>query len=335
MIRRLWAVIAVLAALSWWLAPAAASKPSTVTFLGDLGGGLSWPLDINDDGLIVGYSETQPDAPFGGPFHAFVWDGVMHDLGVAAPGDSSVAMGVNASGLIVGQSGSRAVFWSDRVIQELPLPPGHLSGNARAVNDRGVIVGQTHTFEPPGFTVSHAAVWENGVPRLLPSLPGARITGATDLNEQGQIVGFSAFTESGLLHAVLWEGDTVRDLGALEGDFFSGTDSINEAGQVVGFSSGDHGSQVLVWEDGGFAIPRPFTRFPNSYAGGINDRGQIAATVYLPTGECCSAVLAAGPDRRKVVVIRPSASGVDVNNRGQVIGVDTSGPEYRGFVWGR
>jgi uncharacterized membrane protein len=134
---------------------------------------------------------------------------------------------------------------------------------------------------------------------------------------------------------VLWEGDTVRDLGALEGDFFSGTDSINEAGQVVGFSSGDHGSQVLMWEDGGFAIPRPFTRFPNSYAGGINDRGQIAATVYLPTGECCSAVLAAGPDRRKVVVIRPSASGVDVNNRGQVIGVDTSGPEYRGFVWGR
>jgi probable HAF family extracellular repeat protein len=258
----------------------------------------------------------------------------MHDLGVAAPGDNSVAFGVNASGLIVGVSGAFPVFWSDRVIHGLPLPSGHLSGNARAVNDLSVIVGQTHTLEPPGFTMTHAAVWEKGVPRLLPSLPGARITGATDLNERGQIVGFSAFTESGLLHAVLWEGGTIRDLGALEGDFFSGTDSINEGGQVVGFSSGVDGSQVLLWEDGAFAIPRPFTRFPNNQAGGINDRGEIAATVFLPTGECCSAVLAKGPDKRKVEAVQASAFSVDVNNRGQVIGVDTSGPEYRGFVWG-
>jgi probable HAF family extracellular repeat protein len=335
MIGRLCATTVVLAALSWVLAPAAASKPRTVTFLGDLGGGLSWPLDINDEGLIVGYSETQPDAPLGGPIHAFVWDGAMHDLGVAAPGDSSVALGVNASGVIVGESGGLPVFWSDREIHGLPLPSGHLSGNARAVNDRGVIVGQTHTVEPPGFTVSHAAVWEQGVPRLLPSLPGARIAGATDLNEGGQIVGFSAFTESGLLHAVLWEGDTVRDLGALEGDFFSGTDSINEGGEIVGFSSGVDGPHVLVWRGGTFAVPRPFTRFPNSQAGGINDRGEIAATVYLPTGECCSAVLAQGPDKRKVDVVQASAFSVDVNNLGHVIGVDTSGPEYRGFVWGR
>jgi probable HAF family extracellular repeat protein len=332
MVRRLWAVTAVLAAASWVLAPAAASKPRTVTFIGTLGG-LSWPFDINDDGLIVGYSETQPDVLFS-PTHAFVWDGTMHDLGVAAPGDSSVAAGVNASGLIVGSSGASPVYWSDREIHGLALPAGHLSGNARAVNDLGVIVGQTHTFEPPGFTISHATVWENGVPRVLPSLPGARITGATDLNERGQIVGFSAFTESGLLHAVLWEDGAVHDLGALEGDFFSGTDSINEAGQAIGLSSGGDGSQVLLWEDGGFAIPRPFTRFPNSYAGGINDRGEIAATIYLTTGECCSAVLAKGPDKRNVVVIQPSAFSVDVNNRGQVIGVDTSGPEYRGFVWG-
>jgi hypothetical protein len=65
MIRRLCATTVVLAALSWVLAPAAASRPRTVTFLGDLGGGLSWPLDINDEGLIVGYSETQPDATSG------------------------------------------------------------------------------------------------------------------------------------------------------------------------------------------------------------------------------------------------------------------------------
>jgi probable HAF family extracellular repeat protein len=334
MTRRLWGVSAVIVALSGWLAPAADSAPRHVTFLGDLGGGLSWPLDINDDGLIVGYSETQPDTPFS-PIRAFVWDGAIHDLGVAVPGESSVAAGVNASGLIVGSSGASPVFWSDREIHALPLPAGHGSGNARAVNDLGVIVGQTHTFEPPGFTVSHATVWEDGVPRVLPSLPGARVTGATDLNEQGQIVGFSAFTESGLLHAVLWEGAMIRDLGALEGDFFSATDSINERGQIVGYSSGEGGSQVLLWEDGGFAIPRPFTRFPNSLAGGINDRGDVAGTVYLPSGACCSAVVAKGVDKRNVVVVQPNAFSVDLNNGGQVIGLDTSGPEYRGFVWGR
>jgi hypothetical protein len=44
-------------------------------------------------------------------------------------------------------------------------------------------------------------------------------------------------------------------------------------------------------------------------------------------------VLAKGPDKRKIEVIRASAFSVDVNDRVQVIGVDTSGLEYRAFVW--
>jgi len=305
-----------------------------LTFLGTLGGGLSWPLDINDDGVVVGYSETG----VGGEVHAFLWDGTLHDLGAAGPGDSSVALDVSETGVVAGSSGASAVYWEDGTLHVLPLPPGHGSANARAVNDLGVIVGQSHISEPPGFTTSHATVWDHGairlLPHLLPQFPGSHLSAATGINNRGQIVGYSQVTPSGLLHAVLWENGTVRDLGALPGDFFSYTDSINEDGLIAGYSSGDGGSTAVVWENGELRVPRLFGRFPNSQAAAANERGQIAGTVWTAESGCCTAVLAK-PDKGKVVTIRELAFTEAVNNRGQVVGVDTSGPAYQGFIWQR
>jgi probable HAF family extracellular repeat protein len=73
---------------------------STVTDLGTLGGVNSEAHDINDDGVVVGFSQTES-----GDTMAFVW---RADLGMQALGTlggaASRAFAVNASGQIVGES---------------------------------------------------------------------------------------------------------------------------------------------------------------------------------------------------------------------------------------
>ena len=72
-----------------------------MTDLGTLPGGTySCATGINNNGQIVGYSNTAS-----GPIHAFLYSGgKMTDLGTLPGGDNSEATGINDSGQIVGDS---------------------------------------------------------------------------------------------------------------------------------------------------------------------------------------------------------------------------------------
>ncbi len=87
--------------------------------LGSLGDGGSTPQDINDRGEVVGYSRT-PESPYLNTGHAFLWaDGTMHDL-------------------------------NDLVTN---LPDNVLLETAEAINDDGIIVGETcDSYCDPGKT---------------------------------------------------------------------------------------------------------------------------------------------------------------------------------------
>jgi uncharacterized membrane protein len=79
-------------------------------------------------------------------------------------------------------------------VQDLPLPPGYMSGSASDINDDGVIVGSVATGGFPEF--GEAARWTpNGsggyTVDLLGALPGHTQSIATALNNPGDIVGFS------------------------------------------------------------------------------------------------------------------------------------------------
>lgn len=102
--------------------------------------------DLNAAGQIVGWSDTASGA------HAcrFTVDAAGNvtnrtDLGVLS-GNYSYAYGINATGVIVGLSNSRAVVWRGGAIADLNalIPPG--TGwqlfKASAVNDAGQIVGE-------------------------------------------------------------------------------------------------------------------------------------------------------------------------------------------------
>jgi probable HAF family extracellular repeat protein len=139
----------------------------TITDLGNLGtvGGWNTPDAINDDGVVVGFTNVTPD-PAHPIFHAFVWtreSGREEDLGVL-PGDvHSEATSVNNLGQIVGVSfaaQSHAVVWIDGVPQD--MNSFNLSGAplnltvANAINDRGEITGTAN--DQNGNVVTFVAI---------------------------------------------------------------------------------------------------------------------------------------------------------------------------------
>jgi len=141
--------------------------------------------DINDAGQVVGYA-----ANAGSPRRAWVYD--MNLPGtcdwLAADSSDSAAYGVNQSGQIVGTSASLPVLWNSGTPQSLGTLGGG-TGQARAVNDQGVIVGTAKTASD----ADHAFVWEDGhIYDLndLVSADGWTLVAANDINNRGMIAGW-------------------------------------------------------------------------------------------------------------------------------------------------
>jgi probable HAF family extracellular repeat protein len=85
--------------------------------IGTLGGSTAKALRIAADGTVVGFATTASEA-----IHAFLWRevGGMIDLGALPGDDTSVAIGINASGVIVGSSGRAWARHAVRWVRTLP-----------------------------------------------------------------------------------------------------------------------------------------------------------------------------------------------------------------------
>jgi probable HAF family extracellular repeat protein len=207
------------------------------------------------------------------------------------------------------------------------LQLGTLGGSesqARAINDRGQIVGDSTTAQ--GLT--RGFLWSHGVMTALGALGGSTAR-AVDINNRGQIVGFSD-TASGLPHAVLWQHDQTTDLGTLGGGISLAT-AINDRGEVTGDSlTADGAWHAFRWHDGALRDLGAFD------AGGINNRGQIAGVAAcagedLPPVRTCAVRWQAGTLTR---LDDRAERATAINDRGDIIGTLATRPlSVRAFIW--
>ncbi|HET7729142.1 MAG TPA: hypothetical protein VFK48_03830 [Usitatibacter sp.] len=155
------------------------------TDLGTLGGSASAAHAINDRGVVVGASLLADEATTRGFIHE---GGAMTAIGTLG-GASSVAYDINGRGAVVGSAQDASGAWHAFLLdgsgmRQLVNVPG--GSHARAINDRGVVAGDT---------ASGAFAWEDGVITWLEDIPEVRAAGWTrlfvlDINDRGEIAGW-------------------------------------------------------------------------------------------------------------------------------------------------
>jgi probable HAF family extracellular repeat protein len=249
------------------------------------------------------------------------------DLGTFG-GSTSVALGINNKGQVVGGAGvlsapRSAFLWDDGVLTDLGNVGVVGSYEAWDVNENTQIVG---TITVSGNTFN-SFIWEDGQISEL-SVPDQSKT-ALAINDAGQIVGGAIFPPpiSGQ-HAMLLEDGVLTDLTAggycwilawdinTQGDIVGGpciwrdganvdlgllgggggaAVSINDLGQAVGNANRADGTVVPVrWDDGEITdlsvLVDPLADFVFSKAEAINNKGQIVGAGTIQFSAASGAV---------------------------------------------
>jgi probable HAF family extracellular repeat protein len=268
-------LIALFALLN--IAPSAWSATIySITDLGTLGGFASYGYGINASGEVTGEAYTTG----GSEFHAFLYDGTMHDLGMPGGigGFLSYGNAINASGQVTG-NGNKAggsspyhAFLYDGTMHDLGTLGGTYS-EGDAINALGQVAGVSSTT---GNAAYHAFLYDGTMHDLGTALNGED-TAVHGINESGHIVGDSN-TALGH-HAFLYDG-TMHDLGTLGGTRSYGY-GINDSGQVTGYFYLSNGLSDAFLYDAAHgmvdlnSLIGPSSGWTLAEGEAINDRGQI------------------------------------------------------------
>ena len=247
------------------------------------------------------------------------------DLGVL-PGDSSSnALGINASGEVVGSCYNlntgylHAFLYSNGTMTDLRTLGG-TSSEASGINASGEVVGWSSTTSSH---LGHAFLYTNGTMTDLGTLSGGSWSSADAINSQGQVVG-DAYTSSGAEHAFLYSNGTMTDLGTLPGYSYSWATGINSSGQVVGWAynmtspSTISAGQAFLYSNGTMTVLG--TSGIQCEATGINDSGQVVGWAEH-TGGYCHAFLYSNGTMTDLGVIAPDLNSyaTAINASGQVV----------------
>jgi probable HAF family extracellular repeat protein len=336
----------------------------TVTDLGTLGGPFfSQAFGISSKGSVVGFAELLGDTDFPTgfpPVHAFLWrKGLMTDLG-SFGGRVSIASKVNERGEVVGSSQTSATdplgedfcdsgdfliclpsLWQHGVMTPLPTLGGN-NGEALDINNRSQVVGVAETATPdPSCSASQVlrvkpVLWEKGEAQELPTLPGFPIGAAIAINDKGQAVGVSGDCDFVFAHVLLWHNGTMTELG-LPGTSPAPSD-INNRGQVVGVAELPGGGAFL-WQNGVITDLGALPGDVFSFAGGINDKGQVAGQ-SCDVNDNCSVFLWQNDAMTDLNTLIPADSplflfdGGAINSRGEIVGAGfkKSTGDFRAFL---
>jgi probable HAF family extracellular repeat protein len=201
-------------------------------------------------------------------------------------------------------------------------PDSDYGGTARAVNSHGDIVGQTYTYEG-GQYVSHAYLWQDGARNDIGAAAG-RDTVPWAINDKGTIVGYA----DGFGYQ--WQQGSGSRL-----PFAGEATGINKFGTLIGhyWTSGTYGfgqDRAIMYRDG---VLTELGTLGGTYsgAGGINDKGVIVGSSYLPMSSTRRAFVWQDGVMRELQGLGGSESGASrINNRGVIVGTafDTAGRQW-------
>jgi uncharacterized membrane protein len=215
-----------------------------------------------------------------GTAHPVLWSssGKITDLTGGTLGE---AYAINNCGEAVGDAGTTEplpVRWaSNGKVTKLPVPTGTTRGNATAVNDSGVILGNVNVD-----SVNQPLLWfPSGHTVNLATPTGDRSADASfALNSYGMSVG-DAIDQNNAGHPVRWNRTgQVTVLSTSEGQ----ANGINDAGTTVGNVSTGTGFFAVRWSKSG--QPTMLSNLPGalgSSAVAINDNGTIVGFAETST----------------------------------------------------
>jgi probable HAF family extracellular repeat protein len=160
---------------------------------------------INNSNQVVGSGDNAASDE-----RAFLYsNGKMTDLGTLG-GPQAAAYAINNVGQIVGfaqtsSDATHAFLYSNGKMTDLGAY--NIDTVAEAINDPGVIVGQTYGENSDGSTFNHAFIYTAGhfqdLNSLIPAATGFELTDAPAINDNGQIVAKAYDTTTGQNHAVI------------------------------------------------------------------------------------------------------------------------------------
>jgi probable HAF family extracellular repeat protein len=249
----------------------------------------------------------------------------LTDLGTLG-GIYSSALGINASGQVVGQSfladstAYHAVRWDGTTATDLGAALGNYS-TATGINASGQVVGSLN--ELGDRLHYHAVRWDGNTPTDLGTL-GGDYSSAYAINTAGQIVGFSEVAGAPIDHAVRWDGDTVTALD-VPGGGYSAAFGINDLGQIVGESEIGYafGRHAVSWL-GNTVIDLGTLGGDYSAAFGINASGQIVGSAEVGGQHTFHAVRWDGTIATDLGALSDAATDYSaafaINASGQIVG---------------
>ncbi len=254
----------------------------------ELAGGPTLATDLNDHPQVVGAVLHGDDAD------AFIWDEADGFRLLPNPfGGGSMAMGIDAAGLVVGHAqfpsfpSPQAAVWDEAGLHRLDLGlSADDFSSATGISDDGWIAGYYQDTRPVAVFPPEAFAWHDGEAVALGTLGGAGSM-ALAVGVGGRVIGV-AHDAAGDWRAFLWFDGAMTDLGAL-GGAQSRALALNAHGQVAGEALNAAGDlRGFVWQDGVIVdvndhLP-PGSDLTVTAVTGINDLGHMIAVAVDGSG---------------------------------------------------
>ena len=241
--------------------PLAGQTDYEIDHLGSFGGSTSFAMDINDSGVVVGYSEHV--FQLGSQYHSWQWINGTESEVPTLGGINSWAFGTNNSQQLVGMvdygingngqpaSGlypMQSDLWLDTPTEQLDGIFGTF-GRPEAINDSGVIVGVATSASTTGLIHDfHGAIWAHGTVTEIHTL-GGNWSQAFDVNNKG-VVAVGTKDGTGTLRAAIWKNGVLTALPDL--GFGGGARAINDFGIVAGWVyDSNYKEHAAMWDRSG------------------------------------------------------------------------------------